>query len=470
MKNSPFATSHDSFAQSTSEQMVEPTAEQTAEQTAEPVAGQLAKSTAEPPVPEEKPQGFWLRLSQVAGFVGLGAAVLTVSGILVTHRLNHVVTDNAFVNSRAVRLRSPIDGDIAEFYVSPGVSVNRGQVIARIELDPDLWDDSQADLQQLQQQKDAVNSDIRLAKQARSDLKQQLAAIRGNVDAVWTVESDLSASNVSQQEADVEAARARANAAQSDYERYARLLEEGAVSAQQVEQLWADWNVTEAEVRQALAALRSADSSLVASQNQSVMQQSEGWGRLVVSESTDIQRAIDAQNAQIQKLSVQEGQLQKRLKEAESRFGQQQTQPVKAPFSGIVYRTSREREEQVAKSESLATLLDCDDLWIEAVLPTQQVKRIDTAAPVLVDLASESKAVTGEVSLIQPISRLEDYGQQADLTRVQALPSAIPTKFSGKSLSRLTVLVSPPTNYTQSQQFCGVGQPARLTFEKQARF
>lgn len=452
---------HSPLAQKTSEPKQSPSTEQQATQ----VSGGTPSSEGRQGMDQDGP-----KLGRIAQFLGLGAVVLVVSGIVGAHRLGHVITDNAFVNSRAVRLRSPITGNISKFYASPGAAVSTAQVVAQIELDETLLAESQQTVEQTEQQLAIVENNLKGAQDTQQELRSRLASIQQNVDAVWAVESDLSESGLTGQSADVAAAIAKADAAESDYRRFASLLAEGAVSEQVVEQKRADWTVAAAEVRQAQAGLSYASSSLNASDNRTVMQQSEGWGRLYAGEAQDLQENIQVQTDKISQLLTQQKQLKEQLKQSQARYGEQQTQLVRAPFSGVVYRTTREAQEQVDKSESLATLLDCEDLWVEVVLPTDTVKNINIDKPVLVELATESKAIPGEISLMQPISRLQDAEQQADVTRVQALPSTVPVEFSGKSLTRLTVLISPPANYTQSQQFCGVGQPARLTFDKSSWF
>ncbi|WP_323808636.1 HlyD family secretion protein [Nostoc sphaeroides] len=137
---------------------------------------------------------------------------------------------------------------------------------------------------------------------------------------------------------------------------------------------------------------------------------------------------------------------------------------MSAPFAGVVYSTEHEQGEQVTNSERIMTLLDCNNLWIEAVVRADEASRIDTKKPVNVQIRGYSKTITGEIDLLQPISSIQGIDERAKLMQVQALLPTIPPTLVGQPLTRVTVKIPPPPGHTNSQQFCGLGQSARLTF------
>ena len=136
-----------------------------------------------------------------------------------------------------------------------------------------------------------------------------------------------------------------------------------------------------------------------------------------------------------------------------------------APAAGVVYRTDRERNEQVNQSEPLLTLLDCKDMWIDVMVSTYDANQIDTSRVVKIDLEGEPTALTGEVDLVQPMSSMSGAAESSQ--QVQALQPSIPIQFAGLPVTRITVRIPPMSNINQSQQFCGVGRLARVTFSKQ---
>lgn len=118
------------------------------------------------------------------------------------------------------------------------------------------------------------------------------------------------------------------------------------------------------------------------------------------------------------------------------------------------------------QSEPILSLLDCNTLWIEAVVRTDEASRIDIQKPVRVKLTDSSEIVAGEIDLIQPLSSIQGIDEQSKLLQVQAFPPAIPSTLGGQPMTRVTIRIPPPPAHTQSQRFCGLGQSARLTFSK----
>ena len=117
----------------------------------------------------------------------------------------------------------------------------------------------------------------------------------------------------------------------------------------------------------------------------------------------------------------------------------------------------------IQRSEALLTLLDCNDIWVETVVKAKDATKIDLQKPVLVELAGEAEPIQGEVALIQAVS---SQGEQERSQRLQsqALVPTISPDLIGENLSRITVTIPPPSNHSQLNKFCGLGQPSRMTF------
>ena len=73
----------------------------------------------------------WSIFLTAASFIGLGIAVSAVVAGTIAYRSTHVV-DYGMVNSRVIRIRSPIDGTLNTFYAKPGAQVEAGQVLATV--------------------------------------------------------------------------------------------------------------------------------------------------------------------------------------------------------------------------------------------------------------------------------------------------------------------------------------------------
>ncbi|MGB3558773.1 MAG: hypothetical protein WBA24_09535, partial [Geitlerinemataceae cyanobacterium] len=80
------------------------------------------KATPEPLPPKHDPEMRKRRL-KAAAFIALGVATIAGGIAVLGYRGLHLVIDNGIINSRIVRLRSPIDGEVQDFYAQPGVLV-----------------------------------------------------------------------------------------------------------------------------------------------------------------------------------------------------------------------------------------------------------------------------------------------------------------------------------------------------------
>jgi len=428
------------------------------------------------------------------GFVLLGLGAVGVGIASIGYRLSHLVVDGGTINGRIVRLQAPTTGNIQAFYAQPGVVVKSGQLLARISQEPSPQEQeallrleraqeqeqirNQLESLELQGQIQVNATQLASAKQSLALLKTQLQQLERRDKAVRQVDVELGLESIKEQQAVVQAAQAKAEAARLDYQRYQTLLEAGGVSAQETDQLRLVWQSAQAEVQQAQSvldatqkAVNAAQAGIARSNRNNIM------GGVLSDQRISLQQTIQQQSvvvntmeAQLAKLKQQQNNSQSLQKNAPSLVNdlkqlqsERKVQNVSAPFAGVVYTAEREQGEQVNQLEPIVTLLDCNNLWVETVVSAEQASSINTDKPVTVGLAGYAKTVKGEIDLIQPISNMQQLNK---LTQVQALQPAIPPKLVGQQLTRITVQIPPPPQHDNSQQFCGLGQAARLTFPK----
>ncbi len=416
--------------------------------------------------PTAQPHRFRLpvgRMLAATTFLSVGTAALAVGASSIYHRMNQIVIDGGVINGRVVRLRSQIDGTVTKFYAKPGVEVDQGQVLARVRRDPA----EEQNLLALQGEIQTKNEQINAAIQTQTMLESQLQHLEEQADSTWNVEVNFANQAVTQQQAALDAAQSQARAARLDYDRYQELLDAGIVSQQQVDQLKAQWETAQATVEQAEAALQMAQSDLHVSESRTLMVRSPGLGNGFAEDATQLQQNIQAQVALVKTLTTERDNAQQRLAQAQSLYSNQQDLAVSAPFAGVVYRTERERNEQINRSEPLLTLLDCKDVWVEVMVSSYDAAQIDTNKPVKVELGHGLEPLTGEIDLIQPISSAQAAEDQSRSTQIQALQPSVPFQLAGVPVTRITIRIPPLSSQDQSQQFCGVGQLTNVTFTKQ---
>jgi membrane fusion protein, multidrug efflux system len=356
------------------------------------------------------------------------------------------------VNGRAVRISSPIDGEIQAFYARPGIAVKSGQVLARLAPTTRLEDDTS----QIQGEIQNKTAQIAATQQSVNFLKQQLQSLQQQDRSLRRVNVTLAASNVAGYRAAVDAALAQETAARREYQRYQSLLLEGIVSKQQVDQLEARLNEVSATVNQARAELSTAQTSDSAVAEGVTVNQSDS----LQPQQFSLLREIQDHTTAILTLQAQVKTLKEQLEQVKSAANQQsESHVISAPFSGVIYSTEHDEGELVARPTTLMTLLDCNDLWVATLMSTEQAQKVDAKKPVRVQLAGAKDTFVGEVDLVESVTPAELAKEQA-----QALIPALPPKLVGVPLSKVTVKIPPIPQQASSQEFCGVGQFAKVTF------
>ncbi|MGB7439662.1 MAG: EAL domain-containing protein [Coleofasciculaceae cyanobacterium] len=448
------------------------------------------------PVEEEQQPALWWRLLTGSGLVLVALAAAGIGVTSIQYRLTHLNVNTGMVNGKIVRLQSTAEGKVEDFYARPGSEVKSGEVLARIDIDAEPDSENGQALSRIarSQEKEQIRTELdnleldgqvrvkeaqlAAAKESLVSLNNQLQGLERQNQAVRQLDVQLASETVSQEKAAVEAALAKATAARSEYERYQKLADVGAVSRLQVEQLQSAWQSAEAEVKQVRSELRASQTSFNASKNGVVMDNQDDFE----SQRAKLLQLIQEQETLVNTLETQVASTKRQLKQAKLLYANLPNQlveikdtqsdrsllEVSAPFSGVIYKTSREQGERISQSEPLLTMLDCNDLWVEAVVMAEDANDIDPNKPVNVRLKTSSEILIGEVELIQPISRFQDINQQTKLREVQALELAIPPKLEGKLLALVTVRIPPTPEQAKSQKFCGIGQEAELTFGKKA--
>ncbi|MFB2835531.1 HlyD family secretion protein [Floridanema evergladense] len=437
----------------------------------------------------------WGRLA-VGGMLvllGLGAASIGVS--LLSYRLTHYIVETGLINGRTTQLRSPIDGNVKAFYARPGVTVRSGQVLARIGVDPSPQQEQirleieRTQENQKQQQNQFQQERLKIAGELQTNLtqlesaQQTLEILRGQLsdvdyqyNSLGQVNLKLADKEVAKTEAALEVAKAKATAAKLDYERYVKLVNDGIVPQQRLDQLRFAWQSAIAEVQQVRANLTAARDSLQAFQNGISMNQNSTH---LLDQRTKLMQLIQTQTVLVNTLQTQVDTARERLKQAQSfqpnsilqpvgtakRYLARQDYEVASPFAGVVYQTDRETGEQINRTEAILTMLDCNEIWVEAIIPASEISSLQVEKPISVQIAGYPETIAGEIDLIQPVNA-QDITKQLPAIQSQAVSLSIPANLAGQALTRVTVRIPTPSQYTQSNQFCGVGQLTRLSFSK----
>ncbi len=267
---------------------------------------------------------------------GCVAAVLAIAGGGWWYTASaKVSTDDARIKSSIINVSTKISGQVEELAVREGDRVEAGQVIARI--------DGKALVIQVEQA--AAN----------------LAAAQAKLASL---EAGSRPQQVAQAEASVAQAEASLDNARRDYERTATLYEDGALSAQQRDQALTALKVAQAQYEAARQGLSLAAEGAAA--------QDVDYARAQVD-----QAAAALKNARLQV----------------------ENSVITAPVAGIIAKLPVDRGETVSVGQTVYSITNPADSWVEANIEETEIGRIASGASVTFTVdAYPRQKFTGEVA------------------------------------------------------------------------
>ena len=414
------------------------------------------------------------RLAIASGSLGFGALVLTASAWAMQSRMLYFTVDNAVVNAKTVELRSPQEGSIVEFNVKPGSEVVAGQIMAKIKPSLEIQAATlklKGDLDLLNDQKRQVEQTLVLLNTQLNGIAQQelqLTSQQSNLDnhgrSVNDAKVQAATIDLSQYQAEIDAAVIKAKAAKIDYNRYAALASEGAISQQKVAQIKAVWDGTETDVVKANAAKVSAQASIRA------LEQEAPIDSLAATSSLQGQRINVIQSIQEQKVKISTLSTEIISKQAQLKVQQTETQnqleeaQIKTPINGRVYQTTSDKGEHVSRSSPLMSVVDCESRWVEVFIPASEVNRIDRSQPVHIIPVGSSQQLSGTIESINGINPDELKHQS------QAVFPIVPSNSNGQVPARVVIKFKNIKELPNVQNMCGVGQSLKVTFSTQSSF
>ena len=397
-------------------------------------------------------------------YLMLAAIAMAIVGGLVWSRVFQITVSNALVNARVVRIRAPSDGTLMALYAQPGTSIKAGEILVRIEQSPQ----QKQQLLQLQGDKNSLMAQLQAAQASTLLITQQLDRLDQTQGRIAQATTAVTALNVKTKQAQVDAQRSQVDLARQSLERYQTLANSGAITYALVDEKKAALDGAEAALKQAQSTLTQSQTEVRAMQNGDQPSTTE---MSVVDQRQHLWQTLQAQTSLVTSLKAQLNSIDQRLREVQSQFSDRQDMTVTAPLSGILYSRNREPSETVSRLDAIASVLDCQNLWIESVIPADQASSIEVHRPVYVKIAGAREPIQGKVDLIQSISHtltgtVQNSGDRPDTVQVQAVQPTISQDLIGQPIVRVTVRVPQLPQFQNSQQFCGVGQAAQVTFAK----
>jgi membrane fusion protein (multidrug efflux system) len=216
------------------------------------------------------------------------------------------------------------------------------------------------------------------------------------------------AANTSTAKANIEAARVKLSLAQKDFERYANLIKDGAITQQAYDQAKAQKETAQA-----------AYNATVDQYNAAVKQVGTTQSQLGVSSSGVTQHQSDVDFAKLQLSYTQ----------------------IKAPTTGIVSKKNVQKGQLIQPGQSLFAIVNENSLYVTANFKETQLEKLHTGLPVKITVdAFPDQEVDGEVYNFSPITGAKgsllppDNATGNFVKVVQRVPVKIKIKSNDKAL------------------------------------
>ncbi len=179
-------------------------------------------------------------------------------------------------------------------------------------------------------------------------------------------------------------------------------------------------------------------------------------------EIANLEQQIINQKVTINLFEKELSNLQEKLTLTKENSVKNQTISIKAPITGEIYNTNYTLGELVPRSQEILTLIDCENLWIEAIIESNIAAKISLQKNVSVQLAEQETLIPGKITLI------ESLDAQSTTTNAESIVSTSNLaldnlKNSNASLSRVIVNLDFPTSELTPEDFCNVGLNATIS-------
>lgn len=296
-------------------------------------------------------------LPVILGVLILLGAIFGISEYI--YATKHVDTDDAQIDGDISPVVARVGGYVKDIRFEENTKVSQDQILVTL-------DDSDFKIKLEQAQAGQVGASAGVGVS-----QAQIVATAAN--------TSTAKANIAAAKSNVEAANVKLNLAQKDFNRYANLIKDGAVTQQAFDQAKASKESAEA----AKASAQAAYNATVDQYNAAVKQVGTTQSQLGVSNSGVTQRQSDVDFAKLQ-LSYTE---------------------IKAPATGIVSKKNVQKGQLVQAGQSLFAIVNENSLFVTANFKETQLEKIKVGSKVKITVdAYENNPIEGEVYNFAPIT------------------------------------------------------------------
>jgi len=376
----------------------------------------------------------------------LGLGIVAVVGYAPLQRLLQTSSVEAVVNARMITLRAPIDGEVeaGPHPLDFGTSLAHGEVLFRIvnrRADRSRLDDLSRQIGLLQDERPAVAVRLADARALLKDLKEQTHLFaQSRILQLEARQGELTA--------DVDAARAKNEAAQIALDRYTRLAGNGVMSMSQLTQAQRDGSVAEKLEAAARKRLEALGVELAAAQRGVFVGDSYNDRPRSSQRADELEQLVSNLTQTLAETDQRITRLTGELAHEKARYDDLAAADMVAPTRGSVWEMLIAPQEQVHRGQDLVRVLDCGGAVVTAVVSEAVYNRLQVGS------AARFRPRDGGESLPGTVVRLT--GASASPANLAIQPSVLPRE-------GYHVTVAVPK--LAEGQDCLVGRTGRVIFD-----
>lgn len=319
----------------------------------------------------------------------------------------HQSTDNATVAGNLHQISSRIPGTVETVLVNDNQEVKAGQPL--VQLDPRDYQiklqQVQADLEAARRKANTAQVNINLAaKNAQAANTQAQGGVGSAVAAIASAQAQVAEaqSGISQAQAQIAQTNANLDKARADFDRFQQLFNAGAVARRDLDAAKQAFEVARAQKSAAEQGVTQARAKLAQAQQGVATAQAglnSSQGGIEQAQAKGVQTEVSRSDFQTAQAAINQAQVA--LKNAQLQLSYT---TIKAPVSGRVGRKTVEVGQQVQPGNPLMAIVG-NEYWVTANFKETQLEKMHPGQPAEVKLDSfPSKHFTGRIESLSPAS------------------------------------------------------------------
>lgn len=382
-----------------------------------------------------------LRLLLVAG---TGVALLAVFA----ERAIYTTSIEAVVNAPRIDIVAPFDGVVDSVAATLGHRMPIGAVVARV-------------------RRDAWSPDADNALGVRTTLLgDRVDIVARQLETLLTLQEELGVrsrqyrqTQTTRLEADLSAADAQLRERRLALSQGEALKAVDGMPASELEKLRADVAIADSRVKQLRASLASASRGVVVDESGQDAPYSQQRIDQLTIDIARLRAERDGIKAELHAMTAGHAPSDERTDSSAMRAADSSALGVllRAPSAGVVWTSPISTGSRVLKGTTVATLVDCRHVYLEATVTPRDADRIRVGTPVLVHFAGQTREYRATVQSIRGGGLRTEVTSAAQLvTPNRDGDSHVILGFDGATLDQ------------SADNFCQVGRQAKVVFAEEA--